>query len=110
MPLNFRFLRTLESFALTVSLHEPFDRLIGDVHRKWRVCSNRQREFSERRKHLHKLREIPIQPANHLIVNGIPFLEQTVKNHVNRILKKLHAKNGKCAASKAKDIGLFGNE
>ncbi|MBB5325037.1 two-component system vancomycin resistance associated response regulator VraR [Anoxybacillus tepidamans] len=43
--------------------------------------------------------------ANHLVISV-----QTVKNHVNRILKKLNAKNGKCAASKAKDIGLFGNK
>lgn len=43
--------------------------------------------------------------ANHLVISV-----QTVKNHVNRILKKLNAKNGKCAASKAKEMGLFGNK
>jgi len=43
--------------------------------------------------------------ASHLVISV-----QTVKNHVSRILKKLDAKNGKCAASKAKDMGLFGNE
>ncbi|KHF28967.1 Response regulator protein VraR [Anoxybacillus sp. BCO1] len=40
--------------------------------------------------------------ANHLVISV-----QTVKNHVSRILKKLSAKNGKHAVSKAKEMGFL---
>lgn len=43
--------------------------------------------------------------ANHLVISV-----QTVKNHVSRILKKLNVKSSKRAASKAKEMGLFGNK